>query len=281
VPSDPAQGGITLRDLDDRPVTDLQGVGDKRAAALAKVDVRTILDLISYYPRRYLDRTREATIEALGVGEEGMVLVTVARVSARRTRNGRSLVEARVTDGTGSLSLTFFNQPWRERQLSEGTEAVVFGKMDRYRDKLQMTNPIVDLVGDRTGRIVAVYPQSESAGLQSWDLDGLVGEALRRVMLKRGFDDPLPTGVRDRYRLVDRAMAYGGIHRPESMQEMAEARRRLVFDELLRIQLELVRRKVHLERSAGGIAHVCGGHDAHGDLVGAFHDRLGFPLTGA
>jgi ATP-dependent DNA helicase RecG len=281
VPSDPAQGGITLRDLDDRPVTDLQGVGDKRAAALAKVDVRTILDLISYYPRRYLDRTREATIEALGVGEEGMVLVTVARVSARRTRNGRSLVEARVTDGTGSLSLTFFNQPWRERQLSEGTEAVVFGKMDRYRDKLQMTNPIVDLVGDRTGRIVAVYPQSESAGLQSWDLDGLVGEALRRVMLKRGFDDPLPTGVRDRYRLVDRAMAYGGIHRPESMQEMAEARRRLVFDELLRIQLELVRRKVHLERSAGGIAHVCGGHDAHGDLVGAFHERLGFPLTGA
>ena len=281
MPSDPAQGGITLRDLDDRPVTDLQGVGDKRAAALAKVDVRTILDLISYYPRRYLDRTREATIEALGVGEEGMVLVTVARVSARRTRNGRSLVEARVTDGTGSLSLTFFNQPWRERQLSEGTEAVVFGKMDRYRDKLQMTNPIVDLVGDRTGRIVAVYPQSESAGLQSWDLDGLVGEALRRVMLKRGFDDPLPTGVRDRYRLVDRAMAYGGIHRPESMQEMAEARRRLVFDELLRIQLELVRRKVHLERSAGGIAHVCGGHDAHGDLVGAFHERLGFPLTGA
>ncbi|HJL76689.1 MAG TPA: DNA helicase RecG, partial [Acidimicrobiales bacterium] len=103
MPSDPAQGGITLRDLDDRPVTDLQGVGDKRAAALAKVDVRTILDLISYYPRRYLDRTREATIEALGVGEEGMVLVTVARVSARRTRNGRSLVEARVTDGTGSL----------------------------------------------------------------------------------------------------------------------------------------------------------------------------------
>ena len=128
---------------------------------------------------------------------------------------------------------------------------------------------------------MAVYPQSESAGLQSWDLDGLVGEALRRVMLKRGFDDPLPTGVRDRYRLVDRATAYGGIHRPESMQEMAEARRRLVFDELLRIQLELVRRKVHLERSAGGIAHVCGGHDAHGDLVGAFHERLGFPLTGA
>ncbi|HBM56621.1 MAG TPA: DNA helicase RecG, partial [Acidimicrobiaceae bacterium] len=92
-----------------------------------------------YYPRRYLDRTREATIEALGVGEEGMVLARVAKVSERRTRNGRSLVEVRVTDGTGSLTLSFFNQPWRERQLSEGTEAVVFGRMDRYRDRLQMT----------------------------------------------------------------------------------------------------------------------------------------------
>ncbi|MCH2412433.1 MAG: ATP-dependent DNA helicase RecG, partial [Acidimicrobiales bacterium] len=237
--------------------------------------------LISYYPRRYLDRTREATIEALGVGEEGMVLVRVTRVSERRTRNGRSLVEAWVTDGTGSLTLTFFNQPWRERQLTEGTQAVVFGTMDRYRDRLQMTNPIVDLVGDRTGRIVAVYPQSESAGLQSWDLDGLVGEALRRVMMKRGFDDPLPEGVRERFRLVDRSTAYGGIHRPESMQEVAEARRRLVFDELLRIQLELVRRKVHLERSARGITHVRTVGSDGVDLVGAFHDRLGFPLTAA
>ena len=281
MPSDPAPGGVTLRELADRPVTDLKGVGDKRAAALAKVEVRTVFDLVSYYPRRYLDRTREATIEALGVGEEGMVLVRVTRVSERRTRNGRSLVEAWVTDGTGSLTLTFFNQPWRERQLTEGTEAVVFGTMDRYRDRLQMTNPIVDLVGDRTGRIVAVYPQSESAGLQSWDLDGLVGEALRRVMMKRGFDDPLPEGVRERFRLVDRSTAYGGIHRPESMQVVAEARRRLVFDELLRIQLELVRRKVHLERSARGITHVRTAGSDGVDLVGAFHDRLGFPLTAA
>ena len=132
MPSNPAPGGVTLRELADRSVTDLKGVGDKKAAALAKVDVRTVLDLVSYYPRRYLDRTREATIEALGVGEAGMVLARVAKVSERRTRNGRSLVEVRVTDGTGSLTLTFFNQPWRERQLSEGTEAVVFGRMDRY-----------------------------------------------------------------------------------------------------------------------------------------------------
>ena len=100
-----------------------------------------------------------------------------------------------------------------------------------------MTNPVVDLVGDRTGRIVAVYPQSEAAGLQSWDVDGFVGEALRRVEKVRGLSDPVPVSVLDRYRMVGRSDAYRSIHRPESMQEMVEARRRLVFDELLRIQL--------------------------------------------
>ncbi len=275
---DPPEGGVTLRELADRPVSDLHGVGDKKATALAKAGVESVLDLLSYYPRRWLDRTREATIDELAVGEEGMVLVRVVRVSSRRTRNRRSLVEARVTDGTGSLPLTFFNQPWRERQLPEGTEAVVFGRMDRYRDRLQMANPVVDLVGDRTGRIVAVYPQSESAGLASWDLDALVGEAIRRVMKVRGFDDPVPAGVLARHRLTDRAAAYRGIHRPETMHEVAEARRRLVFDELLRIQLALVHRKVQLERSAQGIPHEDGGP---GGLVAAFHDLLDFPLTGA
>ncbi len=146
-----AGNGVTLRELDDRPVTDLNGVGEKRAAALAKVDVHTVLDMLCYYPRRYLDRSREATISALPVGDEGMVLVRVTSVAARRTRNRRTLVEVRVEDETGSLGLTFFNQPWRERQLSVGTEAVVFGKVDQYQGRNQMTNPLVDLVGDRTG----------------------------------------------------------------------------------------------------------------------------------
>jgi ATP-dependent DNA helicase RecG len=271
-----AGDGVTLRELDDRPVTDLNGVGDKRAAALAKVDVHTVLDMLCYYPRRYLDRSREATISALPAGQEGMVLVRVTSVTARRTRNRRSLVEVRVEDDTGSLGLTFFNQAWRERQLSVGTEAVVFGKVDQYQGRNQMTNPLVDLVGDRTGRIVAVYPQSEAAGLHTWEFDSMAAEALRRVTTGRGFADPVPAGIRDTYRLVGRSEAFSGIHRPGSMKEVSEARRRLVFDELLRIQLELVQRKVELERTTRGIAH-----SVDGDLVGAFHGALGFPLTGA
>ena len=272
-----ADQGITLRELDGRPVTVLNGVGEARARSLAAMEVRSVLDLLSYYPRRYLDRSREATVDRLTPGEEGMVLIRVEAVTSRRTRNGRSLVEVRVADDTGGLRLAFFNQPWRLKQLTEGREAVVFGKADSFRGDLQMTNPVVDLVGDRTGRIVAVYPQSEAAGLQSWDVDGFVGEALRRVGKVRGLSDPVPVSVLERYRMVGRSDAYRSIHRPESMQEMAEARRRLVFDELLRIQLALVQRKRDLERTSVGIAH----DTATTILLEGFRAGLGFPFTDA
>ena len=273
-----AEAGVALRELEARPVTDLTGVGERIARSLHGVGVTSVLDLISYYPRRYLDRTREATLGSLKVGEEGMVLVRVEKASTRRTRRGRTLVEVRVTDPdeTESLNLVFFNQPWRQKQLSEGREAVLFGKVDQYRGRLQMTNPLVDLVGDRTGRIVAVYPQSEAARLHSWEVDRLVAEALRRVMKIRGFADPVPVDVRNRYNLVGRSEAYHGIHRPSSMGEVAEARRRLVFDELLRIQLELVERKHALECGSAGVAH-----DISGAMVGQFVERLDFDLTDA
>ena len=271
------EGGITLRELDARPVTDLNGVGDARARALAAADVHSILDLLCFYPRRYLDRTREATVGGLSVGDEGMVLVRVGTVTSRRTRNRRSLVEARVSDDTGELRLTFFNQPWRADQLKAGMQAVVFGRLDSYQGNLQMTNPVVDLVGDRTGRVVAIYPQSETAGLHSWDVDGIVAEALRRVMKVRGFSDPLPGTVRERYGLVGRSDAYRAIHRPGSLHEMGEARRRLVFDELLRIQLALVQRKVDLERTSVGIAHDVGVTT----LLDGFRSGLGFLMTAA
>ena len=160
-----------LAQLADLPVTELKGVGDARAKALAKLDVETVLDLLTYYPRRYLDRTNERRIDELDLGEEAMVLVTVKAVHAMRTRSRKAMVTADVTDGSGYLKVTFFNQPYRERQLKPGTQAVLFGKVELFRNRRQMTNPVVDLVGDKTGRIVPVYPQSEKAGIMSWDVD--------------------------------------------------------------------------------------------------------------
>jgi RecG-like helicase len=170
-----------LPELADIPVTRLKGVGEQKAKGLAELGITSVLDLLMHYPRRYLDRTNEASIRDLAVGEEGMVLATVKRTEARRTRQKRVMVQVDVTDGSGYLRCTFFNQPWREKQLKPGTQAVYFGKVDLFQGRKQMTNPVVDLIGDRTGRIVPVYPQSEKAQLTTWELGGWVEEALRRA----------------------------------------------------------------------------------------------------
>src|SRR5207302_5494822 len=178
-----------IRALAEIPVTRLGGVGPKKAEALEQVGILTVLDLLQHYPRRYLDRTSQVEIHDLRIGEEALVLGRVKRVQARRTRNGKALVEVEVTDGTGYLKVSFFNQAWRAKQLHEDTEAAFFGKVDLYRGRRQMTNPVVDLVGDRTGKIVPLYPQSDKAQIYTWELFGWVEEALLRV---GSIADPLP-----------------------------------------------------------------------------------------
>ncbi|HZM38753.1 MAG TPA: ATP-dependent DNA helicase RecG [Acidimicrobiales bacterium] len=268
-------GPITLGELSSWPVTRLKGVGDRKAEGLAAVGVENLADLLTYYPRRYVDRTNECRVRDLEVGEEALVLVTVDRVAARRTkgRPPRTLVTAEVSDDTGRLRVTFFNQAWRERQLSPGTPVALFGKVDMYGGRRQMTNPVVDLIGRRTGRIVPIYPQSEKAGLSTWEIGAWVEEALRRSQ-PRGLADPVPEWVLDRYDLVRRGEAIAGIHAPESMAHKEVARKRLVLDELLRVQLALVQRKRHVERTTRGITQV-----TEGPLLDAFVSRLPFTLT--
>jgi ATP-dependent DNA helicase RecG len=266
---------ITLGELAAMPVTRLRGVGERKAEGLASVGVESLLDMLTYYPRRYVDRTNEARVRDLVVGEEALVLVTVQRVSSRRTRGRPSkvLVTVDVTDGSGHLRVSFFNQAWRERQLRAGMTVALFGKLEIYAGRKQMTNPVVDLIGDRTGRIVPIYPQSEKAGLSTWEIGDWVAEVLRRSQV-RGLLDPVPGWVLDRFDLITRPEAFAGIHAPDSMAHRDVARRRLVLDELLRVQLALVQRKRHIERTTRGIAHRVGG-----PLVDAFAARLPFDLT--
>jgi ATP-dependent DNA helicase RecG len=271
-------GPITLGELAGMPVTVLKGVGEKKAEALAQVGVETLADLLTYYPRRYVDRTREARVRDLQVGEEALVIVTVERVTGRRTRGRppRSMVTVDVGDDSGRLRVTFFNQPWRERQLRPGSTVALFGKAELYRGFTQMTNPIVDVLGSgssRTGRIVPIYPQSEKAGLSTWEVGEWVAEALRRAA-PRGLADPVPDWVLDRYDLIRRGEAIAGIHSPDSMPRMQAARSRLVLDELLRVQLALVQRKRQIERTSRGFSHAMAG-----PLVSAFRSRLPFALT--
>ena len=273
--SQPLRPALTLADFNNMGVEVLSRVGVGKAKALASVGIYTVLDLLTYYPRRYVDRTNQAAICDLEDGVEAMVIATVSSVFAKKLSNNRSLVAVGVDDGTGHLKLAFFNQPWRERQLCANQEVVIFGKLDRYRGQKQMTNPIVDLIGDETGRIVPVYQQSEKAGIYTREIRRWVDEALRRSQ-QRGISDPLPESVRSHYDLVGRHQALVAIHRPASSDARYSARNRLVFDELLRLQLKLVMRKRAVQQTAVGICH-----DTSGELLDRFFDSLGFALTNA
>ena len=205
-------------------------MGERKRAALGEVGIETVLDLVTTYPRRWVDRTNEARVSDLEPGREALVLVTVRSVTKRMTRNRKAMVTAVVGDSSGRLTVVFFNQPWRERQLKTDMTVALYGRAETYRGGLQMTNPIVDLIGDRTGRIVPIYPQSEKAQLSTWEIADWVENALERCRV-RGVLDPLPENVRRRYGLIGRQEALFGIHLPETMAEKEAARRRLAFDE--------------------------------------------------
>ena len=244
---------------------------------LAEWDITSVLDLLTTYPRRHIDRSKERTIRDLLAGDQAMVVGEVVRISSRRTRGRppKVLVTAEIGDGSGYLRVNFFNQGWRERQLPVGTQAVFFGKVDLFNGRKQMSNPVVDLIGDQTGRIIALYPQSEKPRISSADVESWIHLALAKTA-RRGIEEPLPADIVKRLGLIHRNDALWQIHRPESMHQIEQARRRLVFEELLRVQLALVLRKRALERTAKGIEH-----DTSGVLVAEFIDGLGFAPTGA
>jgi ATP-dependent DNA helicase RecG len=278
--------GLTLRELAGHRVTELKAVGPRLASGLGEMGITTVLELLDHYPRRYVDRTQRAEIAELAIGDEATVDAEVRSIRSRRTRDGkRTIVNAVVYDGTGLLELVFFNQPWRERQLAVGTQVSLFGKVEQYRGKRQLTNPVVDVLStpdsergpgetpEATGAVVPVYPQSGKAEVHTWQLRRAVMSALQRTKQK-GFADPLAADLRAAHALVDRTRAYWGIHRPDTLQDAWIAAHRLKFDEFLRMQLALVKRKRALAADAHGVVH-----RVDGSLVPLFHARLPFALT--
>ena len=270
-----SKGPITARELAEMDVDVVKGIGDKKKDALETFGISSVLDLIETYPRRWVDRTREALVSQLEEGVPTMVVVRVDASSSFKTKTGRKMVTIRCSDDSGKISLTFFNQNWREKQLTPGLTIAVFGKPERYRGYLQMTNPIVDLIGDRTGRIVSIYPQSEKSHISTWDLAKWIESTLKRCE-PRGIADPVPADVIESIGLISRGRALHDIHLPESMEVRHAARRRLAFDEVLRVQVMLVARKLLAAQESRGFVH-----RTTGPLIDAFNASLPFPLTGA
>jgi len=286
-----------LRALAAIAVDQLRHVGPKRTAALASMGLGNVFDLLTLYPRRYIDRTRRVDLSDLRVGDEAAVFGEVTASSSRRTRQGKSLVDVAIVDGGETMKIAFFNQPWRAAQLVIGVQAVFFGKVSDFRGTRQMTNPVVDVIvgatgedrdASRVGGVVALYPASGKAGITSWEMGGFIEESLKRA---GPLLDPLAEELRHDHSLIDRTAAYWGIHLPRDVADVAPARRRLVFDEFLRLQLLLALRRRRLEETAAGVRHpfdeddldAAPGSLAHADssLVRQFLSAHRFALTGA
>ena len=146
----------------DADVTVLDGVGPANAEKLSNLGIYSLSNMLYHFPRRYDDYTELKTINRLKYGEEVTIIGTVQSVSNRKLRGGsRSLAEVIVSDGSGALRVTWFNQPWLTKSLSEGTQVVLSGKIDQYLGRLGMNSPEWELLDEKnlhTNRIVPVYP---------------------------------------------------------------------------------------------------------------------------
>jgi ATP-dependent DNA helicase RecG len=225
------------------PVTVLSGIGGKRAESLAQLDVETIGDFIHHYPRRYEDYSQLKTISQLEYGERVSILATVWETSGRRTHTGKHLFKAILSDRTGTIEVTWFNQSYLEGRINAGMQLLVSGKVDEYLGRLTMSAPAWEVVG-RTqvtnARIQPIYPLTE----------GLTQRQMRRWMRRAlsafadRMPDPLPGDLRHRYGLLTLPRALWGVHLPDSREHLEAARRRLAFEETFYLQLGLLRQRM-------------------------------------
>jgi ATP-dependent DNA helicase RecG len=263
------------------PLADV--LGGKAATALDKaLELRTVGELLRHYPRRYAERGDLTDLADLRVGDEVTVLAEVRRAHRRQMRSRRgSLLEVTVGDGQRTLTLTFFNQPWRERELVVGRRALFAGKVTAFKGTRQLNSPDYQLLGDAgddeagesagefAGALIPVY--RATAGLPSWTIARCVRLALDALDPP---PDPLPAALRTRHRLVDLDTALRGIHQPADRAALEVARTRLKWDEALTLQVTLAQRRL-----AAAARPARPRPPKPAGLVEAFEARLPFALT--
>ena len=264
--------------LDDR----LDREFDPRTAkVLAKaLDVHTVGELLRHYPRRYEQRGELTDLASLRDGEHVTVLAQISAVTTRTMKNRRGkLTEVTVTDGRGTLTLAFFRQPWREKDMKPGLHGLFAGQVSSYGRKRQLIHPDCELLGtadpgtemaaEHAAEVIPVYPATKD--LPSWK----IAKAMRTVLDTLDIsDDPLPAEVRTRYGLQSQLAAWHGIHRPVEFADIQPARLRLKWDEAFVLQAVLAQRR-RAEDALPATPRI----PRRGGLLEAFDARLPFSLT--
>ena len=255
----------------------LKGVGPARRKLLANLGVATIEDLFYIFPRRYEDRTSITPIAKIKLGETQTVTGKVLARGGRRTWfTKKHVYETVIDDGSGRLCAVWFNQPYLEYYFKAGAEVVLFGKVEIYKNRLQMVAPeyeIIDRADDNLniGRIVPIYPLTR--GITQRYLRKIIYQGLERY--QDDLKDILPVWLRNRHRLLNIKRSLQNIHFPESSALQEEAHRRISFEEFFIFQISVVKRRMSLVTKPGIE------HKIDLDLVNQFTKMFPFSLTKA
>jgi ATP-dependent DNA helicase RecG len=256
-------------------------LGDRAANVLERsLGISTVGDLLRHYPRRYVVRGELSDISELKEGEEATVLARIDGVRLRRAA-GRTILEVGVTDGSARLSLTFFNQAWREKELQVGRTAMFAGKVTLFNGKRQLSHPdyqlipdgqdIDDAVSGFSGKFLPVYPSASKA--PSWMIArcvSIVLDALEGVQ----FHDYLDPELLAAHNFPDLLTALTQVHHPTSLEMIEKSRERLRFDEAFLLQLILAQRR-SLYSGLSAVSRL----PKNDGLVNAFESMLPFSLT--
>jgi len=221
----------------------LQGVGPKNSESLEKLGMQTLGDMLYYFPRRYEDYSQLKPIQSLMYNDVVTVLGSIQSVHTRPIRGGKaSIIEVIISDGTGSLRLSFFNQPWLANRMKQGDAISVSGKIDQYLGRIVMNSPDwepVEVENLHTNRIVPIYSLTERI-TQKW-LRGQMNQVV--TYWAPAVVDALPESIRLSAKLVSLGEALLQIHFPDSQDRLKLARERLGFDEIFYLQMGVLRQK--------------------------------------